>query len=74
MEQPSTGTRNRCATITDIEMGNTPSAPPPSTGWSIVANTLKIRIAVPNASATKIWPPLNTLGSQEFDAKVVPPS
>ena len=40
MEQPSIGRRNRCATMTLIAIGNTPSAPPPTTGISIVAKTV----------------------------------
>ena len=39
MEQPSMGSRKRCATMTDIAIGYTPSGPPPLVGQSIVAKT-----------------------------------
>jgi hypothetical protein len=40
MEQPSIGSKNKCATMTLIAIGNTPNAPPPTTGISIVAKTV----------------------------------
>lgn len=40
MEQPSIGRRNRWATRTDMAIGKTPRAPPPTTGMSMVANTV----------------------------------
>ena len=40
IEHPSIGSRNRCATMTLIAIGKTPNAPPPTTGISIVANTV----------------------------------
>lgn len=40
IEHPSMGRRKRWATITLIAMGNTPRAPPPTTGISMVANTV----------------------------------
>lgn len=67
MEQPSMGRRNRCATITDIAIGNTPSGPPPAVGMSIVANTLYTSNMVPIISARNTWLPVNTVSSHEFD-------
>lgn len=40
MEHPSIGSKNKCATMTLIAIGNTPNAPPPTTGISIVAKTV----------------------------------
>lgn len=41
----------------------------PAIGWSIVANTLNIKIAVPNISANKTSPPLNSSVFHSLEAK-----
>lgn len=53
IEQPSIGIKNKWATITDIAIGYTPKAPPPSFGMSTVENTLNTSNIVPNISAKK---------------------
>jgi hypothetical protein len=71
MEQPSMGSRNRCATITDMAMGNTPRGPAPSVGMSTVDSTLNMSSMVPRTSANQTCPPLKTAGSQELLPKAL---
>ena len=71
MEQPSMGSRNRCATITLIAIGNTPSGPPPAVGMSMVANTLYTSSMVPIISARNTWLPVKTVSSHEFEPKAL---
>ena len=71
MEQPSIGNRKRCATITDMAMGNTPKGPPPGVGMSMVAKTLYTSSIVPIISARKTWLPVNTFSSQLLDPKAL---
>ena len=55
IEHPSIGRRNKCATMTLIAIGKTPNAPPPTTGISIVANTVYTATEIVEAEISDIF-------------------